>query len=480
MPLIYPECPARTPTSIQDLPSEVLIEIFTYLAHIDSLSPLTTVASVCQPWRSIVFNAPSVWRLIVLDSRARDISALQTHALYWMMKSEPLEFDVEVNVAERDDILLLLSPFLSQPQKRWRSFALTGPDTHGVYLLQNVGRTTKLAISVRGDSGSIASAILGIPEEDGVKDSVNLDISQNTLGVAVDALPSPSRIHPIYLTIIHICDALPEVYTKPSALLAFLAACPNLQQFVFMGWTLRRDIDEDSDGQDGHQTFVEEKLPVVYLPHLQVLRLRSTCSTRTILSRIHTPTLSELYLTYLNVDFPLPPHVDEGDEGDSDDESGDFSRSPSSDRATGMGLRKLIKRSNPPLRVLDMDCSDMRTKDFRYIFDHLHKLEEFSIVASDLSDNVIRLLAPYYESSGRGTVKLRVPRLGVLRLFDCIRVSGDAILETLSRRAEVMVDYHCGEGTFREVSIMGCERFAQIHGQALRPRLGGAVFRYDI
>ncbi|KAF4577151.1 hypothetical protein EYR36_005138 [Pleurotus pulmonarius] len=479
MPLIYPECPARPPTSIRDLPSEVLIEIFTYLAHIDSLSPLT-VASVCRPWRSIVFNAPSVWRLITLDSRSRDISALQTHALYWMTKSEPLEFDVEVNVAERDDILLLLSPFLSRLQKRWRSFSLTGPDTLGVYPLHNVGRTTKLAISVRGDGGSLASAILGIPEDDdGVKGSVNLDISQNTLGVAVNALPPISRIHPIHLTIIHICEARPEAYTKPSTLLAFLTACPNLQQFVFMGWALRRDMDEDGDSQDDHQTFVEEKLPVVYLPHLQVLRLRSTCSTRTFLSRIHTPALSELYLTYLNVDFPLPPHVDEGDEGDSEDESGDFSRSPSSDRATGMGLRKLIKRSNPPLRVLDMDCSDMRTKDFRYVFDHLHKLEEFSIVASDLSDNVIRLLAPYYESSDGGNFKLRVPRLSVLRLFDCIRVSGDAIVESLSRRVEVMAKYRDCRGSFREVSIIGCERFAHIHGLALRPQLGGAAFLYD-
>src|ERR1700683_1780689 len=62
----------------------------------------------------------------------------------------------------------------------------------------------------------------------------------------------------------------------------------------------------------------------------------------------------------------------------------------------GMGLRKLITRSNPPLEVLDMDLSDMRSKDFTWCFDRLSTLRRFRITGSDMSDRVIDLFKPVF------------------------------------------------------------------------------------
>ena len=81
------------------------------------------------------------------------------------------------------------------------------------------------------------------------------------------------------------------------------------------------------------------------------------------------------------------------DPGDSDDEANDFSRSPWTDHATGMGLRNLFRHGIPPLRELIMDYADLRTKDFKWLFERMPELELFYIVASDLSDNVVGALS---------------------------------------------------------------------------------------
>lgn len=205
---------------------------------------------------------------------------------------------------------------------------------------------------------------------------------------------------------------------------------------------------------------------------LNTLQLRSTCLARIILSCLYVPRLRYLELAHLNVDFELPlPGMDDQaggvveevhEDGDSEDEANDFSQSPWSDRSTGMGLRTLMKRSNPPLKVLYMDFTDMRTKDFVWLFPKLQELEEFVIVASDMSDTVMRLLEPYHEKIGPAPTfstpgggldddidllgaagpqhpvimvrKVRLPKLKKLELYNCHRLSGDTMVEVLLKR----------------------------------------------
>src|SRR5882762_629850 len=99
-----------------------------------------------------------------------------------------------------------------------------------------------------------------------------------------------------------------------------------------------------------------------------------------------------------------------------------------------MGLRKLINRSNPPLEVLDMDLSDMRTKDFAWCFDRLTTLRRFRIIGSDMSDRVINLFKP--GAVPQRATKLRMPRLSTLKLYNCQRLSGKAVVDAIGTRVK--------------------------------------------
>ena len=157
-----------------------------------------------------------------------------------------------------------------------------------------------------------------------------------------------------------------------------------------------------------------------------------------------------------------------------------------------MGLRTLLKRSRPPLRVLLMDYADMRTKDFRWCFDHLPHLREFRIVGSDMSDRVVGMLAPYQkrrmafglantnprdEEDPKGSWTVRLPSLQKLGVWHCQRVTGDAIVQALKERM-AFTDRAAEEGrgeTLESVAVVGCSEFLFQHGQALAQTLGNRL-----
>ncbi|KAG1879147.1 hypothetical protein F4604DRAFT_1891814 [Suillus subluteus] len=221
-----------------------------------------------------------------------------------------------------------------------------------------------------------------------------------------------------------------ECSVRSPDLLRFLAHCPNLEHLYF---------------------------------HDQI------CNQRSILSHLYLPALRELYLRHINVDDQLEPyHVPE--EGDSDDEAHDFSQSPHSDLHTGMGIRKLLSRSRPPLEILDMDLSDMRTKDFRWVFDKLPDLKQFSIVGSDMSDSVVALFAPFAVGDGDGQdgerMSVRLPKLSVLKMYSCQQLSGDALVKSLSARVHY-TDHATPDATLGTVVISSCNNFTASHAQEL-------------
>jgi hypothetical protein len=286
---------------------------------------------------------------------------------------------------------------------------------------------------------------------------------ENTLAVNVNVsyLPDPSFIPSLHFTYLDIHESYP---VSPVYLLEFLTALPAVECFKYKGWSWS---DEGEISDDNH-------LPVVELLQLRTLRLRTTCSTRAILSHLRTPMLTELRLEYLNVEFELPENHNE--DGDSEDEAHDYSQSPFSDHNTGMGLRTLINRCSPPLKVIDMDYSDMRTKDFEWCFDRLTELEMFRIVASDMSDNVMRLFKPYRRGDG-DFLFLRLPMLTSLELQYCRRLSGDAIVDTITTRLNV-TDSLPGS-TLTDVTLIGCEDLAFEHIHSLSTHLGSRLHLSD-
>lgn len=280
-----------------------------------------------------------------------------------------------------------------------------------------------------------------------------------TMNVWLSELPKAPSLKPLRFTSIVMNEHSFSIHTQPRSILEFLSACPQLEAFFFTGW----QHDDEVLGSP---------LPLVRLPNLQTLHLRSTCGTRSLLSFIDAPRLNELYLAHLNVDFQFSSNDYLHEDGDSDDEANDFSRSKSSDHATGMGLRNLILRSDPPLRILDMDYSDMRTKDFRFIFSRLCTLEQFFIVASDMSDKVIELLRPFVPSRNE-QVRVRLPRLKSLELTNCNELSGAVLLDVLSERVRLTDKMPSWEGnTLTEVVISECAGFKGQHAALLRKDLG--------
>ncbi|KAJ7784617.1 hypothetical protein B0H16DRAFT_1356771 [Mycena metata] len=444
---------------IHYLPAELLIEIFILCStRTDPLAPLTLARVSCL-WRQVVQSSPRVWRYIYLDDRS-SIASSHAHAGLWTRQSYPLTFDVHLDVSESSRLVLpLLSPLLPL-MNRWRYYSMSGKREESVDLSGSLPNCVDPLVIVIQDPDQLET------EDEGTEGLPRPTFTSAmpawlTMNIWVSELPKAPVLVPLRFSSIVMTENIP---TQPRSILEFLCSCPQLEAFFFTGW------------QHDDETLTSP-LPIARLPNLRTLHIRSTCGTRSLLSSIDAPRLSELHLAHLNVDFTLgaPP---EPVDGDSEDEARDFSRSASSDRATGMGLRALLLRSNPPLRVLDMDWSDMRTKDFRFAFARLGVLEHFFIEASDMSDKVIELLRPYVPARGGKDerVRVRLPRLKSLELSNCNELSGEALVEVLSERVRLTDGFPAWEGnTLKEVIISDCAGLKGHHGNLLRRELGNRL-----
>uniref|UniRef100_A0A8H7XP19 F-box domain-containing protein n=1 Tax=Psilocybe cubensis TaxID=181762 RepID=A0A8H7XP19_PSICU len=433
------------------LPAELLLEIFGHCVANHPISPLT-LRKVSWLWQKLIDTSPYLWRTVSLSDADPDCNVSEPQALLWRRKCQPQKFDVELNLQDTDHILPLLSPLLSSID-RWRTFRLRGKREEEIRVDD---------LNITSDCLTHLHVFLHDSEQDEFdEDEPRISISPTSpdqsisfsLSVWVSRIPTTGINPPLRFVHVSIAeDGQIGPHTQPKFILEFLTSCPELESFYLSGWP--------------HDDAVIRPLPIVNLPNLVSLHLKSTCFARALLSSLNTPRLQNLLLSHLNVDFQLPTESPE--EGDSEDEARDFSQSPWSDQATGMGLRKLIQRCHPPIRILEMDFCDMRTKDFRYVFDRLHLLQDFHIVASDMSDKVIAMLRPVKEENG---VRVRLPRLQKLRLINCQQLSGKAITEAIAARVKwtdtVYPDY-----TLSEVIISGCEGVSPLDREALSTELG--------
>ncbi|KAJ6584914.1 hypothetical protein B0H19DRAFT_1015708 [Mycena capillaripes] len=440
--------------SIHALPVEILIEIFVQCNA--STNPLVNLnlARVSAFWREVVQSSPRIWQHLFLDDRGTFASS-HAQALLWASRSHPLSFDVHLDVSQSSGLVLpLLSPLLPF-MHRWRYFTMTGKREEFVDLSGSVpNRIDPLVIAIQDpDQPDL--------DEDALPrlTFTTALTAWRTMNIWVAELPKPPSLVPLRFTTIVMTEYSLSILTQPRSIIEFLSACPQLEAFFFTGW---RHDDE----------MLTSPLPVARLPSLRTLHLRSTCGTRSLLSSIDAPKLTELHLSHLNVDFQFSISEHLREDGDSEDEARDFSRSKWSDWATGMGLRRLLKRSNPPLRVLDMDWSDMRTKDFKFVFGRLDTLEEFAITSSDMSDKVIEQLRPYVPAQNE-QMRVRLPRLRRLELENCNELSGDALFGVLGERVRLTDRLPACEGnTLAEVIISDCAGFKGHHADMLRSELG--------
>ncbi|KAF7796303.1 hypothetical protein EIP86_007480 [Pleurotus ostreatoroseus] len=484
-------------TSIDSLPTELLIEIFALCTGDDApLAPLV-LAQVCRGWRTVIWTTPDAWRRLSLDDTQRPVPASHRQAALWLAHSHPHAFDVRVQLARPDSLLPLLAPVL--------------PHLHRCRTLELAGRTHEtIAVAALADDPAQAAlhhliitlkGAAELDDDDGAPRAPTFSafppylaahahggagaplLNKLTMRATALELPLAPLMVPVPLRSLAILENSPDVTPDPARLVRFLAFCPQLEELRFSGYP------HEPPPPPPHAP--RGAAPVARLPRLHTLVLRSTCAVRAILSHLDAPALRELYLEHTNMEFELrhAAHARDADAepGDSEDEAHDFSQSPWSDLGTGMGLRRLIARSRPPLQVLDMNYADMRTKDFAWCFEHLTHLRDFRIIASDMSDRVIRLLAPYRARAPRylgavfgengedeEAVRVRLPRLVSLELEKCHRLTGDAVVNAFVARVlhtDTLAEGQRGR-TLRQVSIIGCADVQPRHIMALSPILG--------
>lgn len=519
---------------MERLPTELLIDVFTLCTHSDALAAIT-LSNVCRRWKTVTDNSPCLFQYIVLDDRSLSSHLAIRTANFYLARSCGLPFDVDINVISRDSLLPLLSPFLNH-LNRWRSCTIGGVKEEAVRFgefwdrVNGEPKLEELEIDVLDitevdamtENIQAQAVAVGDAPPPGTFKSHMISLTSNLLYMTVimSKLPSPLTLSPLRFVTLSIKESLLTLSIGPADLLRFLTVCPELELFSFTGSMSEPEITLED---------ILHPPPIVSLPRLRSLILHGTLTTRIILSRLHTPALRELYLERLNVDFefpvlnpylPLPsrkaidpslvtpqssnaesqtstsgppsspnptenPHPPSRplafgfecalEDGDSDDDFSDPSQSPHSDHATGMGLRSLLSRSSPPLSVLEMDYADMRTKDFAWLFSRARSLTDFRIVASDMADRVVRMLAP----DANGTMLL--PRLRSLELTNCQQLSGTAVVEAIRARARA-TDGHIAEGRtvdvfpLEDVAVVNCANFtnndrlelAEVLGERLR------------
>lgn len=388
------------------------------------------------------------------------MSSIRAQAELWVTRSSPLPFNVVLKLTDFERLLPIMSCFLPN-LARWMRCTIAYD-----------GRTIETSLSDLTLSSPRRilhhlDILLKTPFEDVAGDDED-DIIFFSCGsatyrhismkVATTKLPHAEMMNPLLFTSLDISETAFQYSVRSPDLLRFLAHCPNLEHLYFHGWS-------------SNEGTLDAPPPVIALPRLHTLLLDEICNQRSILSHLYLPALRELHLRHINVDYPLEPyHAPE--EGDSDDESHDFSQSPHSDLHTGMGIRKLLSRSRPPLEILDMDLSDMRTKDFRWVFDRLPDLKQFSIVGSDMSDSVVALFVPFAVGDGDEQkqdgerMSVRLPQLSVLKMYSCQQLSGDALVKALSARVRY-TDHATPDATLAMVVISNCIDFTASHTQEL-------------
>lgn len=450
------------------LPPELLNRIFACCLE-DDPDFWPTLCLVNGTWRDVVQSHRNLWQSLKLSDADFDAVRLRRKADLWMSRSGNLPVDVEFNMQYGDSILPLLSytaPFVD----RWRNVRYKLGSVYFVDALDDEKPELELLSVTMYPTDSLAS---DVPTFYGTERTVNSSFKWQDWGSRIHsdnkgrlsaisvsdllALPPPGVMAPLN-SITHLFIQSRSLMNEIPAhqLVQFLTALPALK-WLEMGHLHLLNPEYRPDCQ--------EIIPVE-LPNLQSLNIKNIISSRCFISHVITPQLCTLKFTHVNTarvfDHPYPE-----ESGDSDDEAHDYSRSPWSDHATGMGLRNLFSRCTPPLGELVLDYADLRTKDFIWAFEKMRSLERLTIVASDMSDNVARALVPVGDW-------LPLPALAHLRLEKCHKLSGSAITNMIKTRINAAA---AGLMTpLQTLEIISCEGFLQVQFEEIvevfQPRSG--------
>ena len=507
--------------SINYLPVELLLLIFKVLAeeHPDSLCSLLRVN---KQWHSILSSEHVAWQNLVMnDAEFGDGSTLRGMAKMWFRRADPLPVDVNLQTRRRDSMIPIMS-YLLPNVHRWGNvtfferrmhfrFAQRATPSHDSPSPQESLESVLVTIQPRKSVSSdleVPLSHVGSPSvasfEPKPYKTVNFQDNSSYLKelfvLGVRSLPQPEMVAPFMtVTSLTLVNHSTEIDFPTHQAIPFLSAFPALENLRFSNHNELAMVLDPEYRADCHQV-----MPAL-LPRLHYLAVMGICSSRCILTHLALPKMTVLHLIHINSSTEYD-HPRMSDPGDSDDEANDFSRSPWTDHATGMGLRNLFRHGIPPLRELIMDYADLRTKDFKWLFERMPELELFYIVASDLSDNVVGALsvsedAPeseecaheessanvtglwntdnlaHYMQRRRHSRQILLPRLTRLKLTKCQKTSGDAVVQMVRSRVRAASEGRIAMLT--ELSLVECSQVTETHHlqlQALVPSIPNLIY----
>ncbi|OCB89087.1 hypothetical protein A7U60_g3770 [Sanghuangporus baumii] len=493
MPMIAPT--GHSP--LNKLPIELLILIFSFCIE-DDPDVAASLSLVNSQWRAIMTDLPSLWSHLRLSDARFEPRRLRSKADVWLNRSGKLPLDIDFDTRHRDSVLPLLSYALRGAPK-WRNVSylysrirfLTVKDGEEpqlesllVTLSPKKSMESDLQVLSPDDENSTRTWWGGrdVPLVKNFKADDERLREMYVLGVR--CLPSPENVAAFEtVTSLVLMNSSTECDFPMHRAVPFLSAFPALQSLELSNFNELFLVHDPEYRPDCAEIKPAE------LTQLRRLSVRGICSSRCILTHLRAPQLQSLILIHIN-SSTMFEHPNPGEPGDSEDEAHDFSRSPWTDHATGMGLRKLFSSRNGhssgalELKELVMDYADLRTKDFKWLFGRLPKLEKFTIVASDMSDNVMRALevdvpgvsinvddlngidsngADQWRRPSRPPV---LPSLTRLKFSKCQKMTGEAVVRMI--RSRVLAAQRGLVVRFEELSTTDCLQVTEAHHQQIQ------------
>ncbi len=231
-----------------------------YCVYNEPLAPLT-LREVCRWWYSIVDNISRLWQTVPLNDAYGGMFPEQQAAL-WTTRSQPFEYNIELNIGDPQTILPLISPFLSSID-RWKSFRFTGSNRDDELLPPTFRLTqenlTHLHLCLHDndqeewDDDESRITFSPISPEDSFNYAMNLWVVK---------LPSPLLLSSLRFVHVTIAEGgIGGLHAQPNEILGFLTACPELESFFLSGFP--------------HDGPIDRPLPIVRLPNLITLQLKA-------------------------------------------------------------------------------------------------------------------------------------------------------------------------------------------------------------
>ncbi|KAF8512687.1 hypothetical protein JB92DRAFT_3116893 [Gautieria morchelliformis] len=484
---------------IKILPLDLLAEIFEHCACAETSSPVL-LSHVSTLWRHIATTTPSLWHTISYTISVTTHLVTSEKIRTWLARSGSFPLYISLDFARwpRDAISLATLDQLRTHSHHWGRWSVTATDytIASIVFLYFMG-------SPRYDLLSrLDLKILG-PVQEEPEELAWLHMAGNRyerrlltemfarlmkvsaprfteFNLTTDALPyelDPElQIGLPHLRALRIFERDGRFMAiQASTVLHLLGKCPALESFAFRG-TISHVVDPHG-----------VPATMVSLPRLRELHVAQTCLQRTILTHLITPALQVLRLSWLNQPDRPDPFVDEDYMAETNEEPTEWSQSPYTDILTGLGIRSLICRGAPPIRVLDMDFADARSpKDFIWVFEHVPTLESFRIIGSDMSDKVLIALA-----SKNNQGKWLCPRLASLELSRCDLITGRGVV-TLAKGRNPCKDRFDGDSTedmsteesrparLKKFVVEGCARVDCESVALVQYQLGNVGFEVDV